>query len=232
MHLAHYALAALSAGVTGIQAGSHHPTPLSSGPLGPLDLAGPSEPPPPSSGSPQRHKRSDRLGLAKHEDEEHERGLPKLKGRSNMSKLKDGSDLFKRGGYDDGCGYAKVVNNCRDDVFLWSVAYDTDGPYKIGCGEEYREPYDDGGVALEIVWHEDDWYDDCEKLVFYYKLADHDEIYYDLYEKYGHPFEGHRVSLVPDERDCPSQIWDDGMYSKTRPFLPSNRSLVFIVDYN
>lgn len=46
---------------------------------------------------------------------------------------------------------AKVVNKCSYPVYLWSVAFDTDGPHEINCGEEYVEKYLNGGVALEIV---------------------------------------------------------------------------------
>lgn len=121
--------------------------------------------------------------------------------------------MSKPRGWGDSCGSAKVVNNCPYDVYLWSVSWDTDGPYTIGCGEEYVEEFDEGGVCLEIVTDEDDWYDDCEKLIFYYELADHGEVYYDLYEKYGHPFEGDTVALRPEERSCPKEVWDDGMCS-------------------
>ncbi|ROW01355.1 hypothetical protein VMCG_05986 [Cytospora schulzeri] len=177
MHITHYALAALSVGVAGVQAGS---------------------------GTPERHgEQVDFSGV------ELENSMPKLKSRSAVSKPRGGDALFKRGKW-DGCGYAKVVNKCPHDVFLWSVAWETDGPFRIGCGEEYCEKFERGGVALEIVTDEDSWHDDCDKLVFYYKLADHGEVYYDLYEKYGHPFEGHTVALVPEERDCPKEIWDDG----------------------
>lgn len=178
MHITPYALAALSAGVACVQAGT---------------------------GTPEGY--GEQVEGFKSELKSN---MPKLKSRSTVSKPRSGEDLFKRGGWDDGCGYAKVVNKCPYDVFLWSVAWETDGPFRIGCGEEYCEKFERGGVALEIVTDRDSWHDDCEKLVFYYKLAGRGEIYYDLYEKYGHPFEGCKVALVPEERDCPKEIWDDG----------------------
>lgn len=185
MHLTHYALAALSAGVAGIHAGV-------SPPGGPPMAMQPGQPEPPIiTGT------------------EVDMDMPKLKGRSDVSKPKGGADLFKR----DSCGYARVVNKCSHDVFLWSVAWETDGPFKIGCGEEYCEEFERGGVALEIVKDRGSFDDDCDKLVFYYKLSNDGDVYYDLYEKYGHPFEGHKIALVPEERDCPKEIWDDGMNS-------------------
>lgn len=139
-------------------------------------------------------------------ESEAEGGMPMLKGRSDVSKPKGGADLFKR----DSCGYAKVVNKCQHDVFLWSVAWETDGPFRIGCGEEYCEKFERGGVDLEIVQDSSSYDDDCDKLVFYYKLSSDGNVYYDLYEKYGHPFEGHEIALIPEERSCPKEIWDDG----------------------
>lgn len=58
------------------------------------------------------------------------------------------TDLPKPG---EECPSAKVVNKCPYPVYLWSVAFDTDGPHEINCGEEYVEKYIKGGVALEIV---------------------------------------------------------------------------------
>lgn len=187
MHLTHYALAALSAGVAGVHAGVDPP----GGP--PMAM----QPGPSAS-----QTRPDLAGL-----EIVENDMPRLKSRSTVSKPKGGADIFNKR---DSCGYAKVVNKCPHDVFLWSVAWETDGPFRIGCGEEYCEKFERGGVALEIVQDRHSYDEDCDKLVFYYKLSDGD-VYYDLYEKYGHPFEGHKVALIPEERHCPKEIWDDGM---------------------
>lgn len=99
---------------------------------------------------------------------------------------------------------------------MWSVAWDTDGPYTIGCRQEYVEKYLKGGVALEIVTDKDSWYNDKDKLILYYKKYDK-KVYYDLYEKYGHPFEGHKVSLKPEEDYCPAEYWDDGMFDGIFP---------------
>ncbi|KAF3761778.1 hypothetical protein M406DRAFT_234530, partial [Cryphonectria parasitica EP155] len=104
-------------------------------------------------------------------------------------------------------GHAKVINKCPYDVFLWSVAWNTDGPFKIGCGEEYCEEFSKGGgVALEIVKEEADYYEDCDKLVFYYKLDDYGNVFYDLYDKYGHPFAGHKLVLKSEDAQCPKEI--------------------------
>lgn len=46
---------------------------------------------------------------------------------------------------------ARVVNQCDFPVYLWSVAWDTDGPYDIETGDAYVEKFVKGGVALEIV---------------------------------------------------------------------------------
>ena len=112
--------------------------------------------------------------------------------------------------YHEGYGHAKVVNFCPYDVYLWSVAWDTDGPYKIGCRQEYVEKYLRGGVALEIVTNKDTWYKDNDKIILYYKKHDN-KVHYDLYDKYGHPFNGHKVALKPEENYCPAEYWDDGM---------------------
>ncbi|POS69254.1 Bys1 family protein [Diaporthe helianthi] len=108
-----------------------------------------------------------------------------------------------------GHGHAKVVNFCPYDVYLWSVAWDTDGPYKIGCRQEYVEKYLEGGVTLEIVKDKHNWYYDHDKLILYYK-KDYGKVHYDLYDKHGHPFEGHKVALKPEEDYCPAEYWDDG----------------------
>lgn len=122
----------------------------------------------------------------------------------------DKPDYHKEHDYHKGYGHAKVVNFCPYDVYLWSVAWDTDGPYKIGCRQEYVEKYLKGGVALEIVKDKEYWYKDQEKLILYYKKWE-EKVYYDLYDKYGHPFDGHKVVLKPEEDYCPAEYWEDGM---------------------
>lgn len=117
------------------------------------------------------------------------------------------------------CGHATVVNKCPYDVYLWSVAWDMDGPYKIGCGEAYIEKYIKGGVALEIVKDKKDWYDDCNKLILYYKLSG-GNVYYDMYDKHGHPFEGTKIELKPEYYECPKIEWDDGTYEPFAVFSP------------
>lgn len=124
---------------------------------------------------------------------------------------------YKEDDYHRGYGHAKVVNFCPYDVYLWSVAWDTDGPYKIGCRQEYVEKYLKGGVALEVVKDKESWYGDHDKLILYYKKYD-DKVWYDLYDKYGHPFDGHKVVLKPEEDYCPSEYWEDGM-SRNDPYI-------------
>lgn len=102
---------------------------------------------------------------------------------------------------DEGCGHAIVVNQCPYDVYLWSIAsYDRDGPYKIGCGEEYTEKFiDTSGVALEV---QREGYAGCDdKLVLYYKLA-HGKVFYDLYSKGNYTIDGKAV-LEPEDEYCP-----------------------------
>lgn len=129
-------------------------------------------------------------------------------------------DYHKDYDYDDdydyhkGYGHAKVVNFCPYDVYLWSVAWDTDGPYKIGCRQEYVEKYLKGGVALEVVKEKESWYKDHSKLILYYK-KDYGKVHYDLYDKYGSPFDGHKVVLKPEEDYCPAEYWEHGMSNGT-----------------
>lgn len=123
-------------------------------------------------------------------------------------------DYHEEPDYHKGYGQAKVVNFCPYDVYLWSVAWDTDGPYKVGCRQEYVEKYLKGGVALEIVKDKDHWYKDHDKLILYYK-KEYEKVHYDLYDKYGHPFDGHKVVLKPEEDYCPAEYWEYGMFNGT-----------------
>lgn len=109
----------------------------------------------------------------------------------------------------DDCGHAIVVNKCPYDVWLWSVGHDTDGPYRIGCGEQYIEKYNEDGVALELVKDKHDWHKDQNKLIFYYKLYG-GEVLYDIYGKQGHPFGGHKIRLKPEDPTCPRVTLDNG----------------------
>lgn len=129
--------------------------------------------------------------------------------------LKEVGHTKAPGGYhddpDEGCGHAVVVNKCPYDVWLWSVAHDTDGPYRVGCGEEYIEKYyEKCGVALEVVKHREDWQTDENKLVFYYKIH-YGQVLYDLYGDCGVSFGGHKLVLRPEDQTCPKVVLEDGM---------------------
>lgn len=125
-------------------------------------------------------------------------------------------DAKASGGYHggpDACedyGHAVVVNKCPYDVWLWSIAHDTDGPYRLGCGEAYIEKYYDRcGVAIEVVKHRHDWDSDTNKLVFYYKIH-YGQVLYDLYGNCGNSFGGHKLVLRPEDHSCPKVEMDDG----------------------
>lgn len=113
--------------------------------------------------------------------------------------------------HDYGGGHALVVNKCPFDIYLWSIAEDRDGPYRVRHGEEYVEEFIPRHVSLRIVRDKQDYYGkDNELVLTYEKRWGH--VSYDLYEAYGgHPFDGHRITLMAE--GCPAVIWNDGIFS-------------------
>ncbi|TQV95365.1 Bys1 family protein [Cordyceps javanica] len=111
-------------------------------------------------------------------------------------------------------GRAKVYNNCPFEVTLWSVGTDISGPNTLQArGGQYSEQYTrdpkTGGRALKITRERDGLYTGKPQTNFAYTL-DPDRIYYDLSDVFGDPFSGHRVQVVPSNRNCQSIVWPDG----------------------
>lgn len=65
-------------------------------------------------------------------------------------------------------------------------------------------------IAHTRMSHREDWSDGKDKLIFYYKIDNGSQVYYDLYDKYGSPFQGSKLVLKSPDETCPQKVWDDG----------------------
>lgn len=110
-------------------------------------------------------------------------------------------------------GQATVNNNCDFPVYIWSVGSGVDYAGEFPTGESFTEDLvrDDvtGGRAIKITTVEDGLYNGAPQTIFAYTL-DPEQVWYDLSDVFGSPFEGHSVVLEPTEEDCESIVWEDG----------------------
>ncbi|KAL1963021.1 hypothetical protein VTN77DRAFT_8769 [Rasamsonia byssochlamydoides] len=111
-------------------------------------------------------------------------------------------------------GNATVINNCANDIYLWSVD-STIGPEQtVAAGQSYTEQIHtdpiSGGVAIKLTLTADGMYNGSPQTDFAYTLQD-TQVWYDLSDVYGDPFAGKSVALVPSDTSCQSIVWSDGV---------------------
>ncbi|KGO74749.1 Blastomyces yeast-phase-specific protein [Penicillium italicum] len=116
-------------------------------------------------------------------------------------------------------GHAKVRNNCKFPVYLWSVASTVLPERTLLPNDEYNEVFrentDTGGIAIKISTDRDGLYSSAPQMIFAYNLSSskerglrQDKVWYDLSDVFGDPFEGYPVNLTPSE---PLISWEDGV---------------------
>ncbi|KAA8644271.1 hypothetical protein EYZ11_002856 [Aspergillus tanneri] len=108
-------------------------------------------------------------------------------------------------------GHAVVINECTHAIYLWSVSSTMGSQITLAPQENYTEVFhhDDqsGGVSLKVTTVKDGLYNSAPQTVFAYNLVDRN-VWYDLSDVFGDPFQGHLVTLLPSE---PAINWEDGV---------------------
>lgn len=111
-------------------------------------------------------------------------------------------------------GNARVLNNCPFAVTAWSVGSDISGPYNLGTGGSYSEPFTldpkTGGKAIKITVDPDGLYTGKPQTIFAYSLQDN-TVWYDLSDTFGDAFSGYRLVEASSDGSCPSIDWSNGI---------------------
>ncbi|MBE3045758.1 hypothetical protein IMZ48_25070, partial [Candidatus Bathyarchaeota archaeon] len=106
-------------------------------------------------------------------------------------------------------GRAIVNNNCDFPVYVWSVGSEVSYGGEIATGKSFtedlvRDPVT-GGLAIKVTTVEDGLYNGAPQTNFAYTL-DPEQVWYDLSDVFGSPFDGHAVVLEPTDEDCDSIV--------------------------
>ena len=111
-------------------------------------------------------------------------------------------------------GRAVVHNNCPDTVYLWSVGGAVGPRQTLLPNDVYSESfYHDaasGGVSLKITRGPDGLWDGSAQTNFAYSLTG-DQVWYDLSNVFGAPFEGSTLSVKSDDPNCGGICFPEGL---------------------
>lgn len=112
-------------------------------------------------------------------------------------------------------GYAGVENLCDFDVYTWYVGGNVSdvkiNPAHAGYqGEKYTLDPESGGRVIKMTTEEDGLYNGSPQLNLAYTL-DGAQVWYDMSEVFGSPFEGHELFLHAIDDDCEDVEWKDGV---------------------
>ncbi|PGH17378.1 hypothetical protein AJ80_04833 [Polytolypa hystricis UAMH7299] len=110
-------------------------------------------------------------------------------------------------------GSAVVKNNCDFTTYVYSVGSSPGAEHALDPGEAYSEGFHrdpvTGGIALKIFRVPNGISGPNPQTVFAYNLDD-SQIWYDLSDVFGDPFEGHSLTLSPSDEACGVISWEDG----------------------
>ncbi|CAI4213889.1 unnamed protein product [Parascedosporium putredinis] len=111
-------------------------------------------------------------------------------------------------------GSAHVVNQCDEDVSVWSVGGEVAGPWRLKAnGGSYSEEFSrdavTGGRSLKVTIPEDGLWTGAPQTNFAYNL-DGSQVWYDLSDVFGDAFEGHKLTVSSDNGGCAPIVWEDG----------------------
>jgi hypothetical protein len=116
-------------------------------------------------------------------------------------------------------GNAIVHNYCNFTVYLWSVGTDVQPVQTLPPNDLYIEQFHEdpktGGIAIKLTTDPDGLYTSAPQMVFAYNLSyfkgrgdNGEQVWYDLSDVFGDPFQGYPVTLRPSE---PSIEWANGV---------------------
>lgn len=112
-------------------------------------------------------------------------------------------------------GNAIVHNNCSETVYLWSVD-SVQGPAQtIPTGHNYTEQYhydsQSGGVTLKVVTSPGGLTNGSPQTDFAYTFQTAtSQIWYDMSDVFGDPFNGDRLVVSASDLSCPVIDWENG----------------------
>ncbi|PKS08078.1 hypothetical protein jhhlp_006690 [Lomentospora prolificans] len=112
-------------------------------------------------------------------------------------------------------GSAHVVNQCSEDVSVWSVGGEVSGPWRLKAnGGSYSEEFSrdpvTGGRALKVTIPADGLWTGAPQTNFAYNL-DSSRVWYDLSDVFGDPFKGHKLVVASDNGGCAPIVWENGV---------------------
>ena len=115
--------------------------------------------------------------------------------------------------HDAGC--ARIENKCDFPVTIHSVGKAIEGPFTLDCGDVYSETFRKdpvaGGIAIKITKHKNDLFKAGKpQTIFAYNL-DGNEVWYDLSNVFGCPFEGCKLVERSEKDSCPKIVFPDGV---------------------
>lgn len=117
--------------------------------------------------------------------------------------------------YSKDAGCAKIENKCDFPVTIHSVGKTIEGPFTLECGDVYSETFRKdpvaGGIAIKVTKHKNDLFKAGKpQTIFAYNLDDN-EVYYDLSNVFGCPFEGCKLVEKSDKKSCPKIVFPNGV---------------------
>ncbi|KAK4097129.1 hypothetical protein N658DRAFT_500805 [Parathielavia hyrcaniae] len=112
-------------------------------------------------------------------------------------------------------GLARVVNNCTEKYYIWSVNSEMEGPFWLNpnggsYGEEFLKDPVTGGTALKIAGSDDGLFTGAPQTIFAYN-PDGDRVWYDLSDVFGNQFAGKKLVVESEEESCGKIVWPSGV---------------------
>ena len=112
-------------------------------------------------------------------------------------------------------GCARVENKCDFPVTIHSVGKAIEGPFTLEPGDLYSETFRKdpvaGGIAIKITKHKNDLFIAGKpQTIFAYNL-DGNDVWYDLSNVFGCPFEGCKLVEKSEKHTCPKIVWPEGV---------------------
>jgi hypothetical protein len=108
-------------------------------------------------------------------------------------------------------GRAIIVNHCEAPIYIWSVGTVIRDPVALlpgsRYGETFRQDHKAGGIAIKISTEEGGLYNSAPLTIFAYNVNGQN-VWYDLSDVFGDPFNGHPVVLSPAD---PPISWANGI---------------------
>lgn len=106
---------------------------------------------------------------------------------------------------------AWVLNDCENELYLWSVDSTVSPVQTVPAGEAYKAPIESvpSGVSLKVGGNPNALYDGSPVTTFSYTVSG-SQIYYNLADNNGDLFAGKKLVVHPSDQGCESIIVPNG----------------------